>query len=381
MREPTEVDFLVVGAGVVGCAIALKLREQWPDRSAAVIEKKSSAGRETSRFNSGVIHSGIHLPTEYLKARLASKGSKLVVEYCKAHDVTHKKVGMYVVVAPEDMFGLWGEIVHLRKMLKRARALKINVRLVSARTLRKREPHVRCVFALHIPDVHIIDPEQFVQTLEEDAQKHGAKFFYDEICTGFAGSGDETTVTTSAGEFRAKWVVNAAGLFAEEIARSAGFESDVCPSQAYFRGEYYEIDPESGISVKALVYPVHRPGKPGLGTHVTPRTDGRTLLGPNAVALESNQDYDQNRTPPDLFYRDVRPFLPKLEVRHLKQAYAGIRPKLGKEPGEKDFHISVGTSPHRMVNMIGIESPGLTASLAIAEYVVEKVAEAEGSDR
>jgi len=375
MSDAADVDFLIVGAGVVGCGIALRLKERWPDKSVAVIERHPSPGRETSRFNSGVIHSGIHLPPDYLKATLASRGSKLAVEYCKRRGVTHKMVGMYIVVAPEDVFGLWGEVVNLRKMLVRARALDIDVKLVTAGALRKREPHVRCIFALHIPDVHIVDPEEFVQALEADAQASGATFYYGETCQRISADADATLVRTDKREFRAKWVINAAGLFASEISGMAGFQAGQLPQQAYFRGEYYEIDPASGISVGALVYPVHRPGRPGLGTHVTPRTDGRTLLGPNAVAISSNQDYDDNRTPPDLFYQDVRPFLPGLKVENLKQAYAGIRPKLGKEAGEKDFHISIDQSPVKMVNLIGIESPGLTASLAIAEYLVKGLEE------
>jgi L-2-hydroxyglutarate oxidase LhgO len=367
-----KADYVVIGAGVVGCAIARQLLLQNAGKSVLVIERHDAPGRETSRFNSGVVHSGIHLPPGYLKAKLASQGSKMAIDFCQKMGVAHKKVGMYIVVAPEDILGLWSEVVHLRKMLARAKALGVRVEFTSAAKLKRREPHVRCVFAIRIPEVHIIDPEGFVQTLEREASGLGAEFRYGETCREIRRENGVTTVSTDKAEYEAGWVINAAGLFADEVAALAGY-GDKYPKQAYYRGEYYEIDPASGIGVSALVYPVHRPGRPGLGTHLTPKIDGRTFIGPNAVAVKHNQDYDDGRTPPGPFFADVRPFLPGLDIKHLKQAYAGIRPKLGAEAGEKDFLVKIEDEPLPMVNLIGIESPGFTAAMALAQYVADRL--------
>jgi len=362
-----------------------------PANNVIVIEKNDAPGQETSRFNSGVIHSGIHLPPEFLKAKLASRGSKLTVEYCRRSKVAHDQVGMYIVVAPESTIGwaeifsprklaaffkaLWSELVNLKRMLRNAKALGIAIKPITGKTMRRREPNVRCLFAIHIPEVYIIDAEGLVRSLELEARQLGAQFHYNETVLGFDRAEFVTFVQTERDSYQARVVINAAGLFATEVAEKAGYDpEDPRYKQSYYRGEYYEILPESGIQVKALVYPVRKPGKPGLGTHLTPKIDGRLFIGPNAVAAGHNQDYDADFVPADRFYEDVKPFLPGLKIGHLRQGYCGIRPKLGNDPKEKDFSINFDTDGQiPMVNLIGIESPGLTAALAIAEYVANEL--------
>jgi L-2-hydroxyglutarate oxidase LhgO len=271
------------------------------------------------------------------------------------------------------------ELINLKRMLKNAKRLDIKLEFVTPWEMKQAEPNVRCVFAIRIPEVSIIDAEGFVRTLEDDAQTAGVQFRYNTTVTGFERAGEEIVVQTDRGPIATALVINAAGLQATTIAQRAGFDPTANPNQyqqSYYRGEYYEIMPESGVKVRALVYPVRKPGRPGLGTHLTPKIDGRLLIGPNAVAARDNTDYGEDGfVSAEKFYQDVKPFLPGLKLEHLRPAYAGIRPKLGQDAKEKDFSIQFETEPFLMVNLIGIESPGLTAALAIAEHVVDKLAQ------
>lgn len=358
-----QYDLIVIGAGVVGCAIA----ESAPSsKRILVLERNAQPGQETSQHNSGVIHSGVHLDPTFLKSRLVAAGKKLVVEYCERHpEVAFRQVGMNIVVAPSDFIHLARELKNLIRMLKRARAVDVECRFVSRGAMRRREPEINCLFALNIPENCIIDAGGFVRSLETGARSNGACFRYDERCVAIEAGAQSVVVKTDQGYYTTQLVVNAAGLEASTVASLAGYRY----GQVFYRGEYYEVSPESGIKVDSLVYPVHRPGKPGLGVHITPRVDGRLLLGPNAKKVGRNTDYGNDRTDPLEFYRDVKPFLPRLQPEHLRWAYAGIRPKLSTGKAENDFLVSFDSHPVPMVNLIGIESPGLTAALAIARYV------------
>jgi L-2-hydroxyglutarate oxidase LhgO len=172
-------------------------------------------------------------------------------------------------------------------------------------------------------------------------------------------------VCTENGAYEADLVINAAGLDAADVARRAGFEY----KQVYYRGEYYEVNREtSKLELNGLVYPVHRPGKPGLGVHLTATVTGRILIGPNARAVPGPEWAERDKTPAEEFHKEAVQFMPDLKLEHISWAYAGIRPKLRSEPGEQDFMVRVEPGKS-FVNLIGIESPGLTASLALAEHV------------
>lgn len=360
-----EYDVTVIGAGVVGCAIARQLSRS---RSVLVLEKHEGPGLETSRLNSGVIHSGIHLPPNYLKARLARQGSRMAIDFCRRHDVAYRQLGMYVVVAASDLVGLWSEIKGFNDLLGRARKQGIKVEILDPWTIGHREPNIRCVFGLWIPDVHIVSPTQFVGALKTDAEKNGVEFRFNEAVEGL-GFGTTWAIRTVRDEYRSKIVINAAGLYAAAIASLAGYHYE----QFFYRGEYYEVS-KPGLMTNSLVYPVYRKGAPGLGIHITPTVDGRLLLGPNANRVHEPTDYTLNRTPPEVFYESVRRFFPGLQLSDLKPAYAGIRPKLSAERKENDFQIEFDNDQGlMMVNLIGIESPGLTAAMAIARYVQDSL--------
>jgi len=358
-----KVSVVIVGAGVVGCALAKNLAR---DRTVVVLEKLGEPGLVTSRRNSGVIHSGIHLPPDSLKARLARRGKQLVEEHCSRHQVPFSKVGMHILVAREDFWTLWPELGRLIAMLRRASTQRIPVRLASRRAVREREPFVECQFGLFIPAVGIIHQGRFVESLEREARGAGARFVYGSAVQAAARNGGSWRVCTRDHEFEAECVINAAGLNAADVAKLAGFTYQ----QVFYRGEYYEVDRQaSGLELHGLVYPVHRPGRPGLGVHLTATIDGRILVGPNAKPIASLDEADRDLTPAEEFHAEAVKFLPGLRVDHLRWAYAGIRPKPRHAAGEVDFVIRFEPGSPRFVNLIGIESPGLTASLALAEHV------------
>lgn len=360
-------DLIVIGAGVVGCAIAARLHRL----NVLVLERNASSAEETSRRNSGVIHSGIHLNPGFMKARLVAEGKHLVVDHCqRVGTVPIKQVGMHIVAATEDVAHMWSEIQNLRNMLKRAKKLGVSCHLISGRELRVKEPAVRSLFALYIPENCIIDPVAFVRSLESQAKERGVEFRFNESVRRFTVQAQSIEVETDQGCYRGQVIVNATGLAADEVAALAGYQY----RQVFYRGEYYEVLPRSGIMVSSLVYPVHRPGKAGLGVHITPTIDGRLLLGPNAKAIERRDNYETDKTPAEGFYSDVRAFLPDLRVEDLRWAYSGIRPKLATGRAENDFLVNFDCDPIPMVNLIGIESPGLTASMALAQFVEQGIA-------
>lgn len=368
----TEYDVAVIGAGVVGCAIAERITAQHPQYSVIVIERHAEVGREASRTNSGVIHSGLHLRPDSRKARLARRGSALVRAWCTAHGVPMRQCGMHVVVAPGDLLHLWGELRGFCALLFRARAQHIPIAIRSGRRIRRDEPAIRCLFGIAIPEVVIIDAIAFVRSLAAAAMACNTHFAFGESVIGTVIDGRQHVVTTTAREIRARAVVNAAGIGAVALAAEAGFSGH---RVTLYRGEYYEVmRPELQTAVHGLVYPVYRPGSPGLGIHCTPTMDGRLLLGPNARRIDGPEDIDHDRTPPDAFLAAVRPFFPDLTGDDLRFAYAGIRTKRDDGTREPDFHLGLDRVAPPFVNCIGIESPGLTAAMAIAEEVVALLA-------
>jgi glycerol-3-phosphate dehydrogenase len=354
-------DFIVIGAGVVGCAIA---RELSSHGSVLVLERRERPGMETSRYNSGVIHSGIHLPPSFLKARLAREGSALVRDFCRQFNVPNREVGMHIVVTAQDCFTQVGQLKQFTKLLQRARQQDIDIEVKSGRAIRTVEPSVRCLLGVHVPGVRIIDQCAFLAALIDDMGNSSATIDCCREVTAIEPVNSGLVVTAGSSRFRASVVINAAGLYADQVARLA----DVQFQHYYYRGEYYEIEPSAGITANGLVYPLPPRHSKGLGIHLTPTTDGRILLGPNTKRVSGPDDYRSDKTPPEKFLSAVRAFLPSLTTADISWAFSGIRPKTTDEPIESDFVIE-RHPVLPMLNLIGIESPGLTASLALARHV------------
>lgn len=367
-------DICIVGAGVVGCAIARELgRRRW-DRPLRIIvlERNQAAGLETSGRNSGVLHSGIHENPHSLKARLAHDGSALAVSYATERGIPLLNTGMIIALAWEDIRrGLWKEASSLRRLWFNAWKTGTRVTFVTASRLRTWEPHLHACCGIVIPSVSVIDPQAFVQSLKADAEETGSVFAFNHPVTGVQDDGRAYTLSTDRQTIHATCLINAAGLHSDHIANLALHTENYTIRP--LRGEYYEVvPPEKRALVRRLIYPALRPRATGKGIHFSPRPDGRLFIGPNAVPVTDKLDYTSNKTPPGLFIEAARKFLPVLEEQDLRWAYAGIRPCVVAGDGDKrDFIVSTDRAEPPLVNLVGIESPGLSASLALARHVVD----------
>jgi L-2-hydroxyglutarate oxidase LhgO len=383
-------DVCIVGAGVVGCAIAREFAHRRWDHPIriVVLEAHGGAGQETSSRNSGVLHSGIHEHPASLKGRLAREGSALAVAYAIRHRIPLLTTGMVIAISWEDVRqGLWRETSSLWRLWRNARQARIRTSVLSPSGLRRWEPNLRAACGISIPSVAVIDSTAFVQTLRAEAEAAGVQFAFDNRVIDIESDSGFYRVTTSQQGLHATCLINAAGLYADEVASLA------IPQKPYalapLRGEYYEIVTASTKRlIGRLVYPALPPGSVGKGIHFSPRPNGQMFLGPNALPVRSKTDYTSHKTPPELFVQAVHKFLPALEEHDLRWAYSGIRPQLLTSHGGKgDFVIAADCEDPPLINLIGIESPGLSAALAIARHVTnlpcvqQRFLRSHGSDR
>jgi glycerol-3-phosphate dehydrogenase len=365
-------DVCIVGAGVVGCAIARELGRRRRDSPLriVVLEQHERVGEETSRRNSGVLHSGIHEKPFSLKARLAREGSALAISYAVERGIPLLRTGMVIAISREDVRrGLWREVSSLRRLWFNAWKTKTRVTFVTPVGLRAWEPNLRACCGIVIPSVSVIDPLAFVQSLRTDSEATGAEFAFNNRVIGIEADATAYLVTTDRQRIRAACLINAAGLHADDVATLALHKRKytICP----LRGEYYEVvTPEKKGLIGRLVYPALPPQATGKGIHFSPRPNGQLFVGPNAVAVTDKTDYTSRKTPPGLFVEALQKFLPALEERDLRWAYSGIRPcVIAADGGKSDFIVSVDREDPPLINLVGIESPGLSAALALARYV------------
>ncbi len=358
------VDCLVIGAGVIGLAIARALALR--GREVLVVEKAFGVGRETSSRNSEVIHAGLYYPKDSLKATLCVEGRRRLYAFCESHHVDHQRCGKLILATSEDQLKRLGEI---------AAAGAANgvddLRHIDTAELRRLEPEVKAVGGLLSPSTGILDSHGYMLALQGGAEAHGAVFAFGLEVTairphpaGFAVCFDGEAEP----QVIARTLVNAAGLFAPAVAQTvAGLGPAFRPRAYYAKGSYFVLACRSPF--RRLVYPVPQPG--GLGVHATLDLDGRTRFGPDVEWVDTI-DYDVDPDRAESVYAAVRAYWPGLKDDQLTPAYSGIRPKLSG-PGQPaiDFRID-GPAEHGvsgLINLFGIESPGLTASLALAERV------------
>lgn len=361
-----RVDVVIIGAGAVGCAIACEFLKKSPALHIAVLEKNDGPGLETSQFNSGVIHSGLHLHPDSLKARFAKEGSQALIRYCQEKNLPYRESGMLIAASWQTPVQAIGNLRDLMNLYKRGRSQQLKIKtILTPWGIKKIEPNVSALAAVYVPNVYIIDSIKYVRSLFDDASQAGTEFHFGHKVTVIENCSDYYNVCCGEKAFATETVINAAGLYADEIAALAGFNSyKILP----YRGEYYEVLDAPREFIKTLVYPAYCPGQAGLGIHLTPKLDGRLLVGPNARKVENKNDYATDKTPENVFREALATFCPRLKDAKLEWAYSGIRAKL--EGHEPDFIIRMDNKKPGMINLIGIESPGLTASLAIARYVI-----------
>lgn len=349
-----DVDAIVIGAGVVGLACAHALATRGLD--VLVVERHGRVGTETSSRNSGVIHAGIHGPIESLKSRACITGRERLYAWCAARGVLHRRTGK-LIVAQAD------ELEALEALATGAEAKGLDIERLDTHQLRRIEPSLHGAAAIRVAESGVVDAHAFVESLRRAALDAGADLVLGCSVTGLELEGDAWRVMTADESLRARFVINAAGLAADSIAALAGIDVDARGWRIHpWKGDYFRIDAPGPDH--ALVYPL--PGGGGLGVHLTRDVSGRLLAGPDA---NPGDGYAVDASKRDAFVDAVRRYWPAVDLNAFHPDYAGVRPKLRADGGYTDFVVC--EEPARLVHLIGIESPGLTASLALADLVLD----------
>ena len=358
-------EAVVIGAGVVGLAVARELA--LAGREVVILEAEDAIGTHTSSRNSEVIHAGIYYPKGSLKARACVEGKRLLYEYCKSHGVPFRNCGKLIVATDES------QMKELEGIKAKAHANGVtDVDFLGIEKVKGWEPELRCVAALHSPSTGIIDSHALMLAYLGDAESRGAALALkcpilggEIVSVGIVVHSNEMTLKTSV-------LVNSAGLRAPSVAKTIeGMKRELIPGEFYAKGNYYSLARKSPFS--RLVYPVPEPG--GLGVHVTLDLAGQARFGPD-VEWVDRIGYEVDPRRAERFYAAIRRYWPALPDGALLPGYAGIRPKTaGPNAPAPDFEIQ-GPAKHGvpgLVHLFGIESPGLTASLALARMVLKEV--------
>ena len=361
-----KVKYSIIGAGVIGLAIAYELSKD-ADGDIVVFERCSSFGQETSSRNSEVIHAGIYYTKNSLKSRLCLEGNKLLYDFCKKHGVNHKKCGKIIVAADEK---------EKEKLVEIHRnTVKIGVpglRLVSVKEIKSIEPDVFALSGIYSQTTGIIDVHGLMQKLFDLAGKKGVMFSFGNEIAGIKREKSGYVLKTTQGDdVLSEKVINCAGLFSDGIARLAGLDIDKLKYRLHYcKGDYFAV---SGANKKLnhLVYPPPHDKGYGLGVHATIDLTGRIKLGPDTTYVD-NINYDVDPAKAIEFYSAAKKYLPWLTEKMVVPDTAGMRPKLqGPNDGIRDFVIKEESDNGfpGFVNLIGIESPGLTSCLAIGQNI------------
>ncbi|QHE86389.1 NAD(P)/FAD-dependent oxidoreductase [Hydrogenophaga sp. BPS33] len=367
MGDIERVDAVVVGAGVVGLAVARALA--LAGREVMVLEREGDIGTETSSRNSEVIHAGIYYPTGSLKAQLCVEGKQALYAYCADRGVAHKRCGKLIVANSPS------QLAALPSILEKARANGVHdLRLLDRDQALELEPHLACLGAVYSPSTGIVDSHGLMLSLQGELESAGGMV----VCH----AGVEQLFATDVGmdvrmfdgtRLRARTVVNAAGLGACDLARRAeGLDARHVPKAWYAKGNYFTLSGRAPF--QHLIYPAPEPDKhlAGLGVHLTLDLGGQAKFGPDVQWVESPDELEVDPARGEAFYAEVRRYWPDLPDGALQPGYAGMRPKIhGPHEPAADFVIQ-GPASHGvpgLVNLLGIESPGLTSCMAIAQRV------------
>ena len=355
----TDVDVAIVGGGVVGLASALAIAER--GASVCVLERESRTGHGTSSRNSGVIHAGIYYPPGSLKATLCVEGRDRLYALCEQHDVRHTRCGKLIVAVDDS------EIPALAALAERARANGVTVAMVEGDFIRAREPHAGGVAALWSPDTGTVDADGLVRTLTRLCRDRDVAILVGSPAIDASAAADAIEVVTPHERIRAASVVNAAGLYADDVSALLGASAfKIYPC----RGEYAELVPARRDWVNGLVYPLPHESGAGLGVHLARTVWGNVTLGPTICYQASKDDYEGGRLAIEDFVEPARRLLPAVTVADLRLGSSGIRAKLhGPDKGFADFFVDRDPQNARVIQAAGIDSPGLTSALAIGARV------------
>lgn len=358
---------VIIGAGVIGLAVARQLALQ--GREVLILEAAESFGTETSSRNSEVIHAGIYYPRGSLKARLCVSGRGQLYDFCEAYGVPYRRCGKLIVATSES------QLPELQTIQSAAEANGVRLEFFSRAQALALEPQLVCEGALHSPMTGIIDSHAYMLALLGQAESRGATLVTATRVTRMQLSAGTVLigVNNQAPDLQANMVINSAGLHAPQVAALIeAFPAEHVPTPYFAKGNYFTLTSRSPF--ERLVYPIPEPG--GLGVHLTLDLAGRARFGPDVQWIDECE-YQVEAQRAERFYAAIRAYWPELPDGALQPGYAGIRPKIsGPTQAAADFRVD-GPEVHGIggvVNLFGIESPGLTASLALASYVAAKVA-------
>ena len=395
MLKDPEYDIVIIGAGIIGCALANELSERF-DIKIAIIEKESSVGHHASSRNSGVIHSGFYYKPNSLKARLCVEGNQQLYQYCERKNIPIKRTGT-LVVGKDNV-----ERENLEFLLERSKNNNVqDVRIINKQELMKVEPYSTGKFALYSPMGSIVDSKRLVQSIGHDVKENGVDILLNQKVRNINRKTNGIIINTVTKTVSTKFLINCAGVYADNIARMMGLELNyqIIP----FRGEYFELPKNKSHMVNSMIYPVPDPNLPFLGIHLTKTIDGRVIVGPNAVLAPGkeayrNLDVNVNELGKILSYKGfwrmlinnrkrveeefiqslmktklldkVRDLVPNIELNELIRSYSGIRAQLVDDNGELVDDLVVKEHDDS-IHILNAVSPGMTCSIPFANYIID----------
>ena len=369
-------DITIIGAGVVGLAVVAKVADK--NRQVYVLERHATFGQEISSRHSGIIHAAIYYPENSLKATLCVAGNRLLYSLCQQSSIDYRKPGKLIVATSKE------EAEELEALMERGNKNGApGLKMLSGKMLKQLEPNIEGVAAILSPETGIIDSHALMKYFAARARSEQAQIAYQTEVVGIkrVAGGYQVEVKDSGGGFSfiTRVLVNCAGLDSDKVAELAGIDIDDAGYRLHYcKGEYFSVAGEKREMVSRLIFPVPPIGVTGVGIHVVIDLDGRVRLGPS-IHYVDEIDYTVTDEHKQLFYDSVKGFLPFIDYDDLQPEMAGIRPKL-QGPGEDIRDFVIRDEGDRglpgFINLIGIESPGLTAAPAIAEYVEGLVSEA-----
>lgn len=365
-----KANIIIIGAGAVGLSIAAELSRIHKD--IILVECNPSFGQETSSRNSEVIHAGIYYPKDSLKLKTCIEGKALLYEFCARNNIPHRRLGKLIIAADKNEAG------DLEKLFLHGKENGVNdLTLLSKAQINDMEPGIKAQSAIYSPSTGILDTHSFMKCLVSSFEKNGGQVAYNTQVTGIAKGekGYEITVIDSQKDvftLNSNVVINCAGLNSDKIAAFVGFKRPEYKLK-YCKGDYFRLSHSKEADIKHLIYPVPKEDRAGLGIHLTLDLTGSIRLGPDDEYVE-RIDYKIDPSKAKLFYESVKTFLPFVKLDKIYPDTSGVRPKLqGKGEGFRDFiirHEEISGFPG-FINLIGIESPGLTASLSIAKMAAK----------
>jgi glycerol-3-phosphate dehydrogenase len=364
-------DFIVIGAGVVGNAVARELSKYYLGDSnkvnIAVLEKELDVVCETSGRNSGVLHAGFNNKPGSKMAKFCVEGCLEFDQIAKELDVEFIRTGKVVVGFDDD------DMKQLLKTKEQGEANGcVGLEIINKERLLELAPNVGGEFALYSPMTGIMDPFEYTIALAENAHSNGVEYFFGDAVVDINRENDLYIVKTEKNEYMTKWIINCAGLNSDKISTMLGIdEYKIYPC----RGEYIIMDKMMGEYLNIPVYPVINPKIGGLGIHLTPSVDGNVFIGPSATYLDCCDDYAATKPVIDMLLDEGKKLLPAIKREYFIRNFSGIRPKLTRKGGFADFVIEARAEVPNTVNLVGIESPGLTSATPIGREVVRLIKE------